>query len=221
MKNLKALNTVKRSVAVMLCASSLLAFTSCKPDCMLDTEESKQSITQGSLCNGTEIPDTYICDLKEPPYLSNAELSGIKSGDLPEITDIRTYLDCGLNFSYQLNENLYPHKVYGNGPIQILDTFHFYSDENNKTIEKIQFLCSILMNLGCFPIIRVSLPFISYGGSSYLVNVFLIGVVLSVWRRNKILSSDAQEQSKTSEQRKRITFENQKLVIDFGTTSEQ
>ena len=85
----------------------------------------------------------------------------------------------------------------------------------------IQFLCSILMNLGCFPIIRVSLPFISYGGSSYLVNVFLIGVVLSVWRRNKILSSDAQEQSNTSEQRKRITFENRKLVIDFGTTSEQ
>ncbi len=85
----------------------------------------------------------------------------------------------------------------------------------------IQFVCSILMNLGCFPIIRVSLPFISYGGSSYLVNVFLVGVILSIWRRNKILSSDDKEISKISESRKRITYENKKLIIDFGTTTKQ
>ena len=82
----------------------------------------------------------------------------------------------------------------------------------------VQFVCSILMNLGLFPIIRVTLPFISYGGSMYLVNVFLVGIILSVWRRNRMISD---EHHRTSNQiRKRITFENHKLVIDFGAEKE-
>ena len=79
----------------------------------------------------------------------------------------------------------------------------------------IQFICNILMNVGWFPIIRVTLPFISSGGSLYLVNIFLVGIILSVWRQNKILNWDDNSSRKTD--RKRITFENKKLVIDFGT----
>lgn len=78
-----------------------------------------------------------------------------------------------------------------------------------------QFVCNILMNIGWFPIIRVTLPFISSGGSLYLINVFLVGMILSVWRQNRILSCDSDNSSYTTA-RKRITFENKKLVIDFG-----
>lgn len=84
----------------------------------------------------------------------------------------------------------------------------------------IQFVCSILMNLGYFPIIQVSLPFISYGGSMYLVNVFLVGIILSIWRCNRILSSDYQNSPVPVKRKKRITFENHKLVIDFGSEIE-
>lgn len=84
----------------------------------------------------------------------------------------------------------------------------------------IQFICSILMNLGYFPIISVSLPFISYGGSMYLINVFLVGIILCVWRRNRILSSDYQNQTVSVKRKKRISFENHKLVIDFGSDME-
>ncbi|MBO5408720.1 MAG: FtsW/RodA/SpoVE family cell cycle protein [Clostridia bacterium] len=80
----------------------------------------------------------------------------------------------------------------------------------------VQFICSILMNLGYFPIIKVTLPFISYGGSMYLINVFLVGLILSVWRRNRLLSSDHKPTDESKPKRKRITFENHKLVIDFG-----
>ncbi len=79
-----------------------------------------------------------------------------------------------------------------------------------------QFVCNILMNVGWFPIIRVTLPFISSGGSLYLVNILLVGIILSIWRQNKILSYDYND-SYLSKTRKRITYENKKLVIDFGS----
>ena len=80
----------------------------------------------------------------------------------------------------------------------------------------IQFLCNILMNLGLFPMLEVVLPFVSSGGSFYLIHSFLVGVVLSVWRRNKILPEHNEPSDESLPQRKRITFENKKLIIDFG-----
>ncbi|MGC9323883.1 MAG: rod shape-determining protein RodA [Desulfomonilia bacterium] len=43
---------------------------------------------------------------------------------------------------------------------------------------------NIAMAIGIFPVVGVPLPFISYGGSFMVVNLFCIGVVLSIaWRR--------------------------------------
>ncbi|AMQ06403.1 FtsW/RodA/SpoVE family cell cycle protein [Sporosarcina psychrophila] len=53
----------------------------------------------------------------------------------------------------------------------------------------IQFVSNIGMSLGYFPMISMSLPFISYGLMPILLNAFLIGVVLSVYRRKDLTSS--------------------------------
>ncbi|WP_409296305.1 FtsW/RodA/SpoVE family cell cycle protein [Peribacillus sp. SCS-26] len=47
----------------------------------------------------------------------------------------------------------------------------------------VQFLYNVGMTLGLFPFISISLPFISHGLTPALLNSFLIGVALSVYRR--------------------------------------
>ena len=53
----------------------------------------------------------------------------------------------------------------------------------------VQFVSNIGMSLGYFPMTSMSLPFISYGLMPILLNAFLIGVVLSVYRRKDLMSS--------------------------------
>ena len=43
-----------------------------------------------------------------------------------------------------------------------------------------QFVVNILMNIGLFPIIGITLPFISYGGSNLLSYLIIIGLVLNI-----------------------------------------
>lgn len=47
-----------------------------------------------------------------------------------------------------------------------------------------QFTINILMNIGLIPIIGITLPFISYGGSSLLVYFLFIGVILSLTNKD-------------------------------------
>lgn len=44
------------------------------------------------------------------------------------------------------------------------------------------------MNLGVMPVAGIPLPFISYGGSAVMVDIALVGVVLSVWRHRRDLN---------------------------------
>ena len=53
------------------------------------------------------------------------------------------------------------------------------------TLFFIHFFINIGMNLGITPVIGLPLPFISYGGSSLITNIFLIGVVLNIYRNRK------------------------------------
>ncbi|ABW19883.1 FtsW/RodA/SpoVE family cell cycle protein [Alkaliphilus oremlandii] len=55
------------------------------------------------------------------------------------------------------------------------------------TIFSLQAVANILMNMGMFPITSFSLPFISYGGSNFVVNMALVGLLLSVYRRKDLL----------------------------------
>lgn len=68
-------------------------------------------------------------------------------------------------------------------------------------------------NLGFIFLIPMPLPFFSYGGASMVVNMGLLGLMLSVFRngsaaRDRMLSSSAR--------RPFITWQERKLVIDFG-----
>jgi rod shape determining protein RodA len=47
------------------------------------------------------------------------------------------------------------------------------------------FAINIGMNLGVAPVIGLPLPFMSYGGSSLMVNMLLIGIVLNLYKNRR------------------------------------
>jgi rod shape determining protein RodA len=48
------------------------------------------------------------------------------------------------------------------------------------------FAINIGMNVGITPVIGLPLPFLSYGGSSLLVNMILIGIVMNIYKNRKL-----------------------------------
>ena len=48
------------------------------------------------------------------------------------------------------------------------------------------FNINIGMNTGLLPVIGISLPFVSYGGSAMIISLILVGVVESIIIRSKI-----------------------------------
>lgn len=53
------------------------------------------------------------------------------------------------------------------------------------TVYLVHFLVNIGMVLGVIPVIGIPLPFVSYGGSSLLVNMTMLGIVANVYRTRK------------------------------------
>ena len=49
----------------------------------------------------------------------------------------------------------------------------------------IHYLINIGMVVGILPVIGIPLPFVSYGGSSLLVNMFMLGIIANVYRNRK------------------------------------
>jgi cell division protein FtsW (lipid II flippase) len=66
---------------------------------------------------------------------------------------------------------------------QIKDPFGKQLVTGAITLYSVQFLYNIGMTLGVLPIISISLPFISYGLTPAILNAFVIGIALSVYRR--------------------------------------
>jgi len=50
----------------------------------------------------------------------------------------------------------------------------------------IEMFINIAMNLGLLPVVGIALPFISYGGSSIIVNLILVGVLQSIIIRSRV-----------------------------------
>ena len=48
------------------------------------------------------------------------------------------------------------------------------------------FAINIGMNLGITPVIGLPLPFLSYGGSSLLINMVMLGIVMNIYRNRKL-----------------------------------
>ena len=55
------------------------------------------------------------------------------------------------------------------------------------TVFFLQIVANILMNLGLFPIVGISLPLISYGGTTFVTNMGLIGLLLGIYRRKDLV----------------------------------
>ncbi len=49
----------------------------------------------------------------------------------------------------------------------------------------IHFLINVGMVVGILPVIGIPLPFVSYGGSSLLVNMFMLGIIANVYKNRK------------------------------------
>jgi rod shape determining protein RodA len=48
------------------------------------------------------------------------------------------------------------------------------------------FTINVGMNIGVMPVVGLPLPFLSYGGSSLLVNMVLIGIVMNIHKNRKL-----------------------------------
>lgn len=59
------------------------------------------------------------------------------------------------------------------------------------TLFFMEFSWNILMNLNLMPIMGISCPFISYGGTAMIINTASIGIIMSVYRRKNYTSINA------------------------------
>lgn len=96
---------------------------------------------------------------------------------------------------------------------KIRNVFGFYIALAAYVVLTMQFIINILMNFGLFPILSVTLPFVSFGGSLYVANMVLVGVILSVWRRNNILRAIHKQTNK--EKAPMFEYSDGKLVVNF------
>ncbi len=97
---------------------------------------------------------------------------------------------------------------------KLKNTYGFYLSLGACTILSAQFIFSVLMNFSLLPLTDINMPFVSYGGVGYIANMALVGIILSVWRRNNLISSSSPENIPRSKHRF-ISFEDGKLIISF------
>lgn len=60
-------------------------------------------------------------------------------------------------------------------------------------IFSLQVLINLMISLNLLPIIGISLPFLSFGGSSYLVNMAMLGLLLGIYRRKDVTMLETAE----------------------------
>lgn len=71
--------------------------------------------------------------------------------------------------------------------MQIKESYGRLINISITTLLTVQFLYNIGMNLGLLPLTGVPLPFISYGGTNMIVNMALIGIFLSIYRKKDVI----------------------------------
>lgn len=96
---------------------------------------------------------------------------------------------------------------------KIKNDYGFYLSLAACTVLSLQFTVSLLMNFNLFPLMGVSLPFVSYGGTGYIVSMTLVGIILSVWRRNNLVGLSPK--NVVTSKGRFIEFEDGKLIISF------
>ncbi|MDF2674056.1 MAG: hypothetical protein K0R09_2324 [Clostridiales bacterium] len=74
--------------------------------------------------------------------------------------------------------------------LNLNNTYGFYLSVGIIVYLIINFILSILTTLGYVNNLDCNLSFVSFGGTNYFNNIFVVGLFLSVWRRNLIVPSD-------------------------------
>ena len=103
---------------------------------------------------------------------------------------------------------------------KIKNCYGFYLSMSACTILSAQFLINILMNFNLFPLMSFNMPFVSYGGTGYVVNMALVGIILSVWRRNNLISYK-EEVLDIPSQKGIVSFSDGRLIIDLKAWRQQ
>jgi len=96
---------------------------------------------------------------------------------------------------------------------KIKNDFGFYISMMASTYLAAQFILNILMNFNLVPSSSYTLPFVSYGGSAFIVNMIFVGIILSVWRRNNIITKD--KGFPMNKVNKFLKIEDGKVILDF------
>lgn len=71
----------------------------------------------------------------------------------------------------------------------------------------------VLSNMGVIAPFSGNLPFVSFGGVGFVINMMLIGLLLSVYRRTDVVKDTLQNNSSSA---RVFTLVDGKLIIDFG-----
>jgi rod shape determining protein RodA len=66
------------------------------------------------------------------------------------------------------------------------DTFGYLLSAGIFSIFFAQFFINVGMNLGLMPVTGIPLPFVSYGGTSLVISMSMLGVLQSIWVHRKI-----------------------------------
>ena len=66
------------------------------------------------------------------------------------------------------------------------------------------------------PLTGMSMPFVSYGGTGYIVNIVLAGIILAVWRRNNWLTKTQKKQA--NDGGRLIKFESGSSLLTFNNS---
>lgn len=74
--------------------------------------------------------------------------------------------------------------------LSVKSNFGCYITIGSTIYLMINFTINILISMGYVEIFDCNLPFVSFGGTDYINNILIVGLFLSVWRRNLIVTSD-------------------------------
>ncbi len=71
---------------------------------------------------------------------------------------------------------------------KVKNNFGFYLSFSACIVLSVEFIINILTNFNLFPMLMsINMPFVSYGGTSYVVNMAFLGIILSVFRVDNLI----------------------------------
>ena len=103
---------------------------------------------------------------------------------------------------------------------KVRNCYGFYLSLSACTILSVQFSFNILMNFNLFPPLNINMPFVSYGSTGYVISMALVGMILSVWRRNNLILYE-KDVINTSSRKGIVSFSDGKLTIDLKAWKQQ